>query len=73
MMRSLLSTVLVWTVLFFPALHADYEDGVEAAAAGGATTVDGIEVLVQQGAIAFEQWTGHAAPVELMRAAALAG
>lgn len=46
---------------------------LEAAAAGGATTVDGIEVLVQQGAIAFEQWTGHAAPVELMRAAALAG
>lgn len=46
---------------------------LEAADAAGATTVDGIEVLVQQGAIAFKQWTGHAAPVELMRAAALAG
>ncbi len=46
---------------------------LEAADAAGATTVDGIEVLVQQGAIAFEQWTGLAAPVDVMRAAALAG
>ncbi len=44
-----------------------------AAAAAGVQTVDGIEMLVQQGAIAFEEWTGRKAPVDLMRAAALAG
>ncbi len=38
----------------------------------GATTVDGIEVLVQQGALAFEIWTGREAPLKTMRAAARA-
>ncbi len=41
-----------------------------AAEAAGATTVDGIEVLVQQGALSFRIWTGREAPVEVMRAAA---
>jgi shikimate dehydrogenase len=41
-----------------------------AAAASGATTVDGIEVLVQQGALSFEIWTGHKPPLDVMRAAA---
>jgi shikimate dehydrogenase len=41
-----------------------------AAAAAGATTVDGIEILVQQGALSFEIWTGREAPIEVMRAAA---
>ena len=40
-----------------------------AAAAAGATVVDGLEVLVAQGAAAFELWTGVPAPVEVMRAA----
>jgi shikimate dehydrogenase len=43
---------------------------IAAAAACGATTVDGIEVLVQQGARSLEIWTGRAAPVDTMRAAA---
>lgn len=38
------------------------------AALCGAVTVDGVEMLVRQGARAFELWTGIAAPVELMRA-----
>jgi shikimate dehydrogenase len=38
------------------------------AAACGAVTVDGVEMLVRQGAKAFELWTGIPAPVELMRA-----
>jgi len=38
------------------------------AAACGAVTVDGVEMLVWQGAKAFELWTGIPAPVELMRA-----
>jgi shikimate dehydrogenase len=41
-----------------------------AAAAAGATTVDGLEVLVQQGALSLELWTGRKAPLDVMRAAA---
>jgi len=40
-----------------------------AAAAAGAAVVDGLEVLVAQGAASFALWTGIAAPVEAMRAA----
>jgi shikimate dehydrogenase len=40
-----------------------------AAREAGATVVDGREVLVAQGAAAFELWTGVPAPVEVMRAA----
>jgi shikimate dehydrogenase len=35
----------------------------------GARVLDGLEVLVAQGAASFELWTGVAAPVEVMRAA----
>jgi shikimate dehydrogenase len=38
------------------------------AAGRGAATVDGVEMLVRQGAKAFELWTGIGAPVEVMRA-----
>jgi shikimate dehydrogenase len=41
-----------------------------AAGAAGATTVDGIEVLVRQGALSFRIWTGRDAPLAAMRAAA---
>jgi shikimate dehydrogenase len=40
-----------------------------AAEAAGAHVVDGVEVLVAQGAASFELWTGIPAPVEVMRAA----
>jgi shikimate dehydrogenase len=40
-----------------------------AAEAAGARVLDGLEVLVAQGAAAFELWTGIPAPVEVMRAA----
>lgn len=33
----------------------------------GATVIGGVEMLVWQGAVAFEKWTGLKAPVELMR------
>lgn len=39
------------------------------AAAAGARVLDGLEVLVAQGAAAFELWTGTAAPVAAMREA----
>jgi shikimate dehydrogenase len=41
------------------------------AARAGCRTVEGIEMLVEQGARAFELWTGEPAPVEVMREAAL--
>jgi len=37
------------------------------AEAAGAKTVSGVEMLVWQGALAFELWTGLKAPVELMK------
>jgi shikimate dehydrogenase len=43
---------------------------VEAATARGARAVDGLEVLVGQGIVAFELFTGAPAPVDVMRAAA---
>ena len=39
----------------------------DAARAVGATVVDGLEVLVRQGAASFERWTGVPAPVDAMR------
>jgi shikimate dehydrogenase len=41
----------------------------DAAAAAGARVLDGLEVLVAQGAASFELWTGVAAPVSVMRRA----
>jgi shikimate dehydrogenase len=41
------------------------------ARAAGAATIDGLGMLVHQGAAAFEKWTGHPAPVEVMRQACL--
>jgi shikimate dehydrogenase len=39
-------------------------------ARAGARVVDGLEVLVRQGALGFEHWTGRQAPLETMRRAA---
>ena len=43
---------------------------LEAASAAGAQTVDGLEVLVRQGAASFRIWTGVEAPLDVMREAA---
>jgi shikimate dehydrogenase len=45
---------------------------LELAAGRGAATVEGIGMLVHQGAIAFERWTGVPGPVDVMRTVALA-
>ncbi|MCB9138431.1 MAG: shikimate dehydrogenase [Caldilineaceae bacterium] len=42
---------------------------LQEAAARGARTLDGLGMLVYQGAIAFELWTGYPAPVDVMKAA----
>lgn len=44
-----------------------------AARAAGAEVVDGLEILVRQGARSFERWTGRAAPLDVLRAAARGG
>lgn len=43
---------------------------LRAAREAGAAIVDGIEILVRQGALSFEIWTGREPPLETMRAAA---
>jgi shikimate dehydrogenase len=42
----------------------------EWAAQGGSRVVDGLEILVRQGALSLTRWTGAEAPLETMRAAA---
>jgi shikimate dehydrogenase len=53
------------------AYHAEGGETAHAAAAraAGSELVDGLDVLVAQGAASFERWTGSPAPVEVMRAA----
>jgi shikimate dehydrogenase len=46
---------------------------LRAAAALHLTTVDGLGMLLHQGALAFERWTGQRAPLGPMRAALVAG
>lgn len=46
---------------------------LEAAEAGGAAAVDGLEILVQQGARSLEIWTGRTPDLDVMRAAAAGG
>jgi shikimate dehydrogenase len=45
---------------------------LEAAAAAGASTIDGLEILVQQGALSLEIWTGSKPDLDVMRTAARA-
>ncbi len=40
------------------------------ASRAGVKIIDGLEMLVHQGALAFEIWTGRRAPINIMRAAA---
>ncbi len=41
------------------------------AEAAGAETISGIDMLVRQGALAFELWTGAKAPIDIMKAKAI--
>jgi shikimate dehydrogenase len=52
-------------------VYGDHETPFQAwAQAGGSRVVDGLEILVRQGALSFERWTGQAPPLEVMRNAA---
>lgn len=44
---------------------------LRAARQRGARVLNGLPMLVNQGAAAFERWTGHSAPIELMRRKAM--
>jgi shikimate dehydrogenase len=50
-----------------------YKEGstelLAAARERGVPTLDGLEMLVAQGALSLELWTGHSAPIEVMRRA----
>ena len=56
---------------FLTVVDLVYREGgtalVRRAEAAGARTVDGIEILVRQGALSFERWTGMDAPLDAMR------
>jgi shikimate dehydrogenase len=43
---------------------------IREAALHGARTIDGLEILVRQGALSYSLWTGLPAPLDVMRAAA---
>ena len=55
-------------------VYGDHEKPFQAwAEASGCELVDGLEILVRQGALSFERWTAQEAPLEVMRKAARAG
>lgn len=64
-LRSLRPDLLVCDVIPNPPRTAF----LKAAEAAGARTLDGLGMLVGQGAIAFAMWTGVPAPVQVMRQA----
>ena len=54
-------------------VYGDHETPFHAwAEAGGSQLVDGLEVLVRQGALSFRRWTGQEPPLDAMRRAARA-
>lgn len=57
---------IVYDLVYRPRLTAFLRH----AQAGGARVIDGLGMLVQQGAAALTRWTGRPAPVAVMRAAA---
>jgi shikimate dehydrogenase len=65
--KLLKPNMIVFDIIYNPAktrLLADAEKR-------GAKIINGVEMLVWQGAVAFELWTGKPAPVDVMREAAI--
>ena len=61
------SGLVVVDIVYNPARTKLLQD----AAAAGAVTVEGLDMLVWQGALAFEKWTGEKPPFDLMKEVAL--
>lgn len=59
---------IVFDLVYTPSLTPLLRNAQQA----GARTLDGLPMLVYQGAAAFERWTGRPAPLKLMKAKALA-
>lgn len=53
----------------FDAVYSEPSKFLEAARSRGAITINGKEMLIHQGALSFQLWTGEKPPVELMRKA----
>lgn len=64
-MKRLPSSAIAYDLIYTPSPT----QFLRQAAAQGAQTIDGTEMLVHQGAAALEQWVGHPAPIEIMRQA----
>ena len=63
---------IAWPVVV-DLVYGDRETAlIRAARDAGAVTLDGLEILVRQGALSFSRWTGMPAPLDVMRAAARA-
>lgn len=59
-------------LLVFDAVYNPFETRLlREAKEAGAETIDGLQMLVWQGALAYEKFTGQEAPVDVMRTAAL--
>jgi shikimate dehydrogenase len=67
LMDRLPSQAIIYDLIYTP--HPT--ELLKLATARGATTIDGIEMLVQQGSVAFEWWLDRQAPVAIMRQALL--
>ena len=65
--KLLVSFPLVFDIVYNPLQTKLLKD----AAAAGAQTISGVDMLVWQGALAFEKWTGKKTPVDLMRQTAI--
>ncbi|MFC2065964.1 shikimate dehydrogenase [Chloroflexota bacterium] len=61
--RLLKPGLVVFDIVYNPVKTRLLREAEEA----GARTIGGVEMLVWQGAIAFEKWTGQKAPVDLMK------
>jgi shikimate dehydrogenase len=62
------STLLKYIPVVFDIVYNPLQTRLRREAqAAGATTISGLDMLVWQGAIAFEKWTGHKAPLEIMK------
>jgi shikimate dehydrogenase len=65
--RLLTNVPLVFDIVYNPIKTKLLQE----AAAAGAQTIGGVDMLAWQGALAFEKWTGKKAPVDLMRQEAI--
>lgn len=63
------STAIAYDLIYSGAVGARPTAFLRQAEAAGAQTLDGSYMLVYQGALAFEKWTGQPAPVAVMMAA----